>query len=64
MEAKAAGPEPFGLGVIFAVDQAHRLAYHIAVEPADSVLGTISAAEDNEIGICPPGRFSWAMSIR
>src|SRR4029079_15858688 len=61
METKAARPKPSRLGVIFAMDQAHRLAHHIAVEPwrAEGVLGYHPARRENdEVGICAPGRFA------
>ena len=50
----AARREAFGLGVVGAVDQAHALAHHVAVEPgrAERVLGDHPARrEDDEIGI-------------
>ena len=58
VQAQAAGREAFGLGVIFAGDQPHRLAHHVAVEPgrAERVLGDHPARrEDDEVGIGAAG---------
>ena len=54
VQRQAARREAIRLGVIGAVDQAHRLAHHVAVEPgrAERVLGDHPARrEDHEVGI-------------
>ena len=63
VERQAARREAVGLGVIGAVDQAHRLAHHVAVEPgrAERVLGHHPARrEDDEIGIGAAGHVAGA----
>ena len=59
VQARAAGREAFRLGVVDAVDQAHELAHHVAMEPgrAEGVLGDHPARrEDHEVDSWPvPG---------
>ncbi len=61
------GAKPAGLGVVDAVDQAHELAHHVAVEPGrpERVLGHHPARrEDDEIDIGRAGVIATARSGR
>ena len=66
-KAGAARREALRLGVVGAVDEAHELAHHVAVEPrrAERVLGHQPARrEDDEIDIRRAGDARWARSAR
>ncbi len=54
VEAGSAGDEAFGLGVVFALNEAHELVHEVAVEPrwAEGVLGDDPARrEDGEVHV-------------
>ena len=61
VQAGAAGDEAFGLGVVFALDQAHELVHEVAVEPrrAEGVLGHHPARrEDGEVDVGGAGQLA------
>ena len=61
VEAGSAGDEPFGFGVVFALDEAHEFVHEVAVEPrgAEGVFGDDPTwGEDDEVCVGGAGCFA------
>ena len=67
VQAGSAGKKAFGLGVVFAVDEAHELVHHVAVKPgrAKGVLGDKPArGKDREVALAVPERAGRGETVK